>query len=309
MQWSKPLHIIAQVGEAMHIINQLVAPIQYDSEEPRLAGLVQREIGTSDHQPLRQPARRIPIHYKSQLNTIIQDILTKRVTHPSTSPWAFPIVVVKKKDGSLRLCIDYRRLNAITKRDSFPLPRVDTTLDALHGTKWFSTLDLASGYCERAHFQTEECTRTSPNGGLKLKPTTCVPLKQASFLGHLITPAGVKTDGTKVKQVGDWPVPRSVIEVRSFMGLASFYRNFVLYFAEIASPLHQLTEKIKKFIWSAECHAAFNTLEDKLNSPPILAISNFSSSAGPFILDTGASDLAIGAVLSQKSAYVEVVIA
>ncbi|KAA3679460.1 uncharacterized protein DEA37_0005708 [Paragonimus westermani] len=126
--------------------------------------------------------------------------------------------------------------------------------------------------------------------GLKLKPTKFVLLKrELSFLGHSITPAGVKTDGTKVKQVVDWPVPRSV--------------------SEIASPLHQLTEKGKKFVWTAECHAAFNTLEDKLSSPPILAFPDFSPSAGPFILNTDASDLAIGTVLSQKSVNGEVVFA
>ncbi|KAA3674480.1 uncharacterized protein DEA37_0007793 [Paragonimus westermani] len=84
----------------------------------------------------------------SQLNTMIQDMLNKRVIRPSISSWASPIVLVEKKDGSLRLCVDYRRLNAMTKRDSFPLPPIDTTLDALYGAKWFSTLDLASGYLQ-----------------------------------------------------------------------------------------------------------------------------------------------------------------
>ncbi|KAA3670379.1 uncharacterized protein DEA37_0003766, partial [Paragonimus westermani] len=78
----------------------------------------------------------------SQLNTMIQDMLNERVICPSTSPWALPIVLVKKKDGSLRLCVDYGRLNAITKRDSFHVPRID----ASHGANWFSTLDLVSEY-------------------------------------------------------------------------------------------------------------------------------------------------------------------
>ncbi|KAA3679020.1 uncharacterized protein DEA37_0010881 [Paragonimus westermani] len=146
--------------------------------------------------------------------------------------------------------------------------------------------------------------------GLKLKLTKFLLLKQeVSFLGHLITPAGVKTSGTEVKQVVDWPVPRSVNGVRNFMRLASYYRKFVPHFLEIVSPLHQLTEKGKKFVWSAECHAAFNTLEYKLSFPSILAFPDFPPSAGNFKLDTDASDLAIGAVLSQKSANGEVVIA
>ncbi|KAA3680006.1 uncharacterized protein DEA37_0009444 [Paragonimus westermani] len=139
--------------------------------------------------------------------------------------------------------------------------------------------------------------------GLKLKPTKCVLLKQeVSFLVHRITPVGVKNDGRKVKEVVDWPIPQSVSKVRSFIGLAPHYRRFAPHFAEIASPLHQITEKCDKFVWSTECNAAFNTPKDKLSSPPILAFPDFSPSAGPFVLDTDASDLAIGAVMSQKSA-------
>ncbi|KAA3682395.1 uncharacterized protein DEA37_0014644 [Paragonimus westermani] len=146
--------------------------------------------------------------------------------------------------------------------------------------------------------------------GLKPKHTKCVLFRQdASFLGHPNTPAGVKTDDTEVKQVVDWPIPRSVSELRSFMGLTLCYRKFVPYFAEIASSLHQLTEEGKKFVWSTGCHAAFNTLKDKLSSPIILAIPDFSPLAGPFIPDNDATDLAMGAVLSQKSANAEVVIA
>ena len=68
------------------------------------------------------------------------------VIEPSHSTWTSPVVLATKKDGSTRFCIDYRRLNKVTKRDSYPLPRVDTTLDAINGSSWFSTLDLKSGY-------------------------------------------------------------------------------------------------------------------------------------------------------------------
>ncbi|CAH8671217.1 unnamed protein product [Schistosoma bovis] len=95
--------------------------------------------------PLRQPPRRVPVHYQPQLESMTKDMLEKKIIVPSSSPWASPIALVKKKDSSLRLCVDYRRFNAITKRDCFPLPRIDATLDAMKDARWFSTLDLASG--------------------------------------------------------------------------------------------------------------------------------------------------------------------
>ena len=86
------------------------------------------------------PARR------EQARGLIKDMLQKNIIQPSSSPWASPVVLVGKKDGSLRFCVDYRKLNAITRKDAYPLPRVDDSLEALSGSRWFSTLDLLSGY-------------------------------------------------------------------------------------------------------------------------------------------------------------------
>ena len=78
--------------------------------------------------------------------TQVQQMLSSNVVRPSNSPWASPVVMVRKKDGSLRFCVDFRQFNAATVKDTHPLPRIDDLLDALHGAKWFSTLDLKSGY-------------------------------------------------------------------------------------------------------------------------------------------------------------------
>ncbi|KAA3670197.1 uncharacterized protein DEA37_0007786, partial [Paragonimus westermani] len=168
---------------------------------------------------------------------MITDMLEKRIIRPSVSLWSSPTVLVRKKNGTLRLCVDYRKLNEITDKDSFPIPRIDATLDALHGAQWFSALDLASGY---------------------------------------------------------WKVE---------------YRKFIQGFAEIATPLHRLTGKGHSFTWSDKCNASFETLKEKLTTPPILAFPDISDGAGKFVLDTDASNVSIGAVLSQETPEVEVVIA
>ena len=101
------------------------------------------------------------------MNKLLQDMQEKDVIQPSSSPWASPIVLVQKKDGSARFCVDYRKLNAVTIKDAYPLPRIDDTLDTLAGSKWFSTLDLLSGYWQvemsrRDSHKTAFCTPPRP---------------------------------------------------------------------------------------------------------------------------------------------------
>jgi hypothetical protein len=108
--------------------------------------LVEHHIDTGDAAPIRQPARRLPLSQQADCEKEIESMLAKGVIEPGQSPWASPIVLVRKKDGSLRFCVDYRRLNNVTKFDAYPLPRIDETLEALGGAKWFTTLDLISGY-------------------------------------------------------------------------------------------------------------------------------------------------------------------
>ena len=297
-------------------------------------------------------------------------MLKKGVIKPASGPWASPIVLVRKKDGSVRFCVDYRRLNAITRKDAYPIPRIDDTIDTLAGSRYFTTLDLASGYWQvpmaeehkektafAAHcglYQFEVmpfglCNAPSTferlmenvlrglqwqiclvylddvivyshtfeehverlqliferikEAGLKLKPKKChLFQQQVSYLGHVVSDEGVHTDPEKIQKVRDWPVPANVHEVRSFLGLASYYRRFVPAFAELASPLHKLTEKGREFIWTSECQGAFDKLRHRLISSPILA---YPTATDTFILDTDASDFGIGAVLSQSVDGVE----
>ena len=133
--------------------------------------------------------------------------------------------------------------------------------------------------------------------GLKLKPSKCSLFqKKVSFLGYVVSEDGIETDPDKVKQVAEWPIPRCVREVRSFVGLASYYRRFVPNFSDVCKPLHRLTEKGRRFHWTPECQLAFEALKERLTSAPILA---YPEAEGTFILDTDASQSGIGAVLSQ----------
>ena len=117
-----------------------------DDSELGCTDLVQHKIDCGDHPPIKQHFRRVPFVYREKISSMIDLMLSQGIIRPSTSPWASPVVLVPKKDGQLRFCVDYRRLNAVTKKDQYPLPRIDDILDMLGKKRYFSTLDLASGY-------------------------------------------------------------------------------------------------------------------------------------------------------------------
>ena len=117
-----------------------------DTTELGTTEVVQHIIDTGGSPPIKQPLRRTPFALRTQVDEMVQEMLAQNIITPSKSPWASPIVLVRKKDGRLRFCVDYRKLNSVTKLDEFPLPRIDNTLDQLAGVKFFTTLDMASGY-------------------------------------------------------------------------------------------------------------------------------------------------------------------
>lgn len=341
------------------------------------------DIDTGDALPIKQRPYRLPIYKRKEVEDQIADMLDQGIITPSNSPWAAPIVLVKKKqtqaqiqkqEVSYRFCVDYRKLNEVTRSDAYPLPRIDDTIDALAGSQYFSTLDLASGYhqmglSERAKDKTSfttgqglyrfevlpfglsgapssferlmervlaglhwsicliylddiivysdtfeqhverlqlvfDCLR---NAGLKLKPQKCHLFQtEVLYLGHIVSKDGIKSDPSKIERVRDWPVPRNVSEVRSFVGLCSYYKKFVDGFADLCRPLYHLTKKDVKFVWSDECEESFKQLKFALQHSVTLQYPDFEL---PFILDTDASDFSSGAVLSQMHDGVEKVVA
>lgn len=103
-------------------------------------------IDTGDAKPVKLPPRRIPLHLQQEVTDNLKQMLDTDIIRPSCSPWVAPVVLVRKKGGGLRFCVDYRKLNEVTSKDAYPLPRIHDALDSLGHACWFSTLDLASGY-------------------------------------------------------------------------------------------------------------------------------------------------------------------
>ncbi|GBM69541.1 Retrovirus-related Pol polyprotein from transposon 297 [Araneus ventricosus] len=111
-----------------------------DSDVGR-CNMTQHRINTCNHPPINQYPRRLHLAKKEEAERVVKEMVDNGIIEESSEPWASPIVLVKKKDGSTRFCVDYRKLNEITIKDSYPLPRIDDALDALNGSQWFSTLD------------------------------------------------------------------------------------------------------------------------------------------------------------------------
>ena len=303
-----------------------------------MTSTISHKINTGSAKPIKQQPRRLPLTKREDVEKEIKRLLECKIIEKSKSPWASPIVPVTKKDGSTRLCIDYRALNNVTIKDSYPLPRIEDSLDALRGSQWFSVLDLSSGYFQvQMDEQDKEKTAFTStmelfqfnvmamglcNGvatfqrlmeyilaglnwqtcliyiddiivfadtfeshlsrlssvldrivshGLKVSPKKChLFQKQVSFLGHIVSNEGVATDPGKIESVKARPNPTNITEVRSFLGTCSYYRRFIKDFAEIARPLHKLTEKICPFNWTQECEDAFQRLKTTLISAPYL---------------------------------------
>ena len=254
------------------------------------------------------------------------------------SPWGAPVLFVKKKDGTLRMCIDYRQINKVTLKNKYPLPRIEDLFDQLKGAGVFSKIDLQAGYYQLrvkegdvpktafrtryVHYEflvmpfglTNALTafmdlmnrvfrpyvdqfvvvfiddilvyskdaqehehhlrivlETLREKKLYVKLNKCdFWLKEVSFLGHIVSVEGIRVDHAKIEAVVNWKSPQNVTEVRSFLGLAGYYRRFVRGFSVIASPLTKLLRKGIKFEWTRKCQNSFEQLKGMVVEAPVL---------------------------------------
>ena len=312
----------------------------------------------------RAPYRMAPVEL-AELKVQLQELLDKGFIRPSNSPWGAPILFVKKKDGTFRLCIDYRQLNKVTVKNKYPLPRIDDLFDQFKGAQVFSKIDLRSGYHqlrikERDVPKTAFRTRyghyeflvmpfgltNAPAMFMDLMNRVFKPyldkyvvvfiddilvysksltdheqhlrnvlqvlrenqlyaklskcdfwLDRVIFLGHVVSAEGIFVDPKKIKAILKWERPTNMTEIRSFLGLAGYYRRFVEGFSAIASPMTKLTRKEVKFEWSKECEQSFQELKKRLTTAPVLTLPEGQEG---FIVYSDASNKGLGCVLMQK---------
>lgn len=336
--------------------------------------LIHHQIHTIDEIPVRKKAYPVPVNKQKFIDEEIARMLDKGIIRPSVSPWASPVVLVPKKDGSTRFCVDYRALNSKTPLDGFPMPQIQDILESLYGATIFSTLDLKSGYWQvkmdedsikktafvtknaqyeflrlpfglrnaaatfqrlmnnvlrdymgefcfvylddivvysktiQDHFQHLKLLFAKlQDSGLTLNLKKCSMLQRTiTYLGHVVSEEGVRTEDTKIKAVQDFPVPKNLKEVQRFLGLASWYHRFISHFSERAAPLYALKGKNAIWNWTVECQNAFDDLKYALQRAPVLMPPDFTK---VFRVQTDASDIGLGAVLTQDFDGAEHVIA
>ncbi|GJZ94949.1 putative reverse transcriptase domain-containing protein [Tanacetum coccineum] len=254
----------------------------------------------------RAPYRLAPSEMK-ELSEQLKELPDKGFIRPSSSPWGAPVLFVKKKDGSFRMCIDYRELNKLTVKNRYPLPRIDDLFDQLQGSSVYSKIDLRSGY-HQLRVREEDIPKTAfrtryghyefQKEELYAKFSKCeFWIPKVQFLGHVIDSEGIHVDPAKIESIKDWTSPKSPTEIRQFLGLAGYYRRFIEGFSKIAKPMTKLTQKKVKFEWGDKQEAAFQLLKQKLCSAPILALPEGSED---FIAYCDASKKGLGAVLMQR---------
>ncbi|CAN8071938.1 unnamed protein product, partial [Agarophyton chilense] len=203
----------------------------------------------------------------------VERMLREGVIEPANSDWASPVVLVEKKENNrMRFCVDYRRLNSVTVRDSYPIPRIDECIDSLGDAQVFTTLDANCGYWK-------------------------VPVE---YLGHIIGPGTLEVAPSNIRAVQKVKLPRSQTDIRSFIGLCNVNRRFVKEFGKIAAPLNKKLQKGDPGRFENLSNDEMDTFEElkrALLSPPTLALPKRGL---PYTLDTDASNAQIGCCLMQE---------
>ena len=330
-------------------------------------------IDTGDHAPIKMRAYRAPLAKRQVIEDEVEKMLAAGVIEPSKSPWAAPVTLAPKSDGTIRFCSDYRRLNSVTKKDCFPMPHVQDIFDQLGGSRLFSTLDLKSGYwqcpmdpdsVEKTAFITHQGLyqyKVMPFGlcnapgvfqrlmqeilhdvigkyvmvyiddiviyskteaeheahtkvvlerlieaGLTLKSSKCTfDAREVKLLGFVVNENGIQTNPEKVSAIRNLAPPRTLKELRRFLGMSGYYRTCVRDYAAISASLTELMKKGVVWEWTEIHQKSFDALKEALVGSEVIA---YPDPTKPYKLFTDSSDYALGAVLVQCVNGVEKVI-
>ena len=317
-----------------------------------------------DTRPIFRPIYKLSPAELDEVKRQIDYLLRNGFIKPSKSPWGAPILFVPKKDGGLRMCVDYRWLNKVTIKNRYPLPLPEELIDRMSGAKVFSKIDLRSGYwqmpirpsdTEKTAFRTRYghfemlvvpfgLTNAPPHFTNMIQDLLCDMLddfvvvflddiciysqnvtehakhvekvlarlaehklfakglkcdfavSEVEYLGYVVSPDGLGPMQAKVKAIAEWKTPRNVSDVRSFLGLVSYYRKFIPNFARIAAPLNDLVKKDVQWQWGTNEQSAMRELQDRMQKHPLLILPR---SDLPYTVITDASQIAYGAVLTQ----------
>ncbi|ROT85912.1 hypothetical protein C7M84_003952 [Penaeus vannamei] len=277
-----------QARKVRRLLNQYADVFSQGDMDLGRTSMVKHHIYTRDTPPIKQPHRRVPPAKREEMQCAVQEMAKAGIIERSNSPWCSPVVLVTKKDGSKRFCVDYRALNAVTVTDAYPLPRIDDTLDALSKGLWhFNVMPFglcnAPGCFERLMEQVLE--------GLQWK-VALVYLDDVLVFGN--------TFEEELEHLTE------VLCRFKAANLKLSPKKCTLFHTEVPFLGHVLTRKGASFVWDEACHQAFVALKQALVEAPVLPYSDPSL---PYILDTDASQEGVGAVLSQLKDGQEYVVA
>ncbi|GET61786.1 retroviral-like aspartic protease 1 [Rhizophagus irregularis DAOM 181602=DAOM 197198] len=294
----------------------------YGDKKISKTNIVKCNIRLKDETPINQKAYRESTENREIIKREIDKMLKEEIIQESCSPWSSPVVIVNKKTGDKRFCIDFRKINQMTITDAYPLPRIDDLLEKFRVAKWFTTIDLASGYWQ-IEMKEEDKEKTAfiydiiiysknwnehlqhikivleelrkANMMLKLKKCEWAK-KNVEYLGHIVGTDGLKPDDKKIEKIKNLKPPKNIKQIREINGLCSYYRKFVKGYSKIVKPIMELTRKNVPFVWTDKQQKALEELKKKLINYPILQHPNFEKE---FILITDASGEGLGAILEQ----------
>ncbi|GKB81921.1 putative reverse transcriptase domain-containing protein [Tanacetum coccineum] len=253
---------------------------------------------------VKSPYRLAPSEMLELLNQL-KELQEKGFIRPSHSPWGAHVLFVKKKDGALRMCIDYRELNKLTIKNRYPLPRIDDLFDQLQGACCFSKIDLRSGY-HQLRVREEDIPKTAFRTRYGHFEFTVIPFgltnASAIFMDLMNRVCNPYLDKFVIVFIDDILIyskseEEHEVHLQTILDLLKKEKLFIENFSKIAKPLTLLTQKNKAYVWGDKQEEAFRILKEKLCNAPMLALPN-----GPndFVVYCDASDQGFGCVLMQR---------